>query len=360
MVEPVVGATDQASEAPEQTAAEPPAVNLTKISPVAVASVWPKEAAHFTPWLLQNAELLSEILGVDVELVDREHPVGKFSLDIIGREVATGHPVIIENQYGQTDHGHLGQIMTYAGGTNPAIIVWIAESFREEHRAALDWLNEHTDNDVRFFGIRLSAITLDGAPAGLVAPWLEIVVKPNEWQRQAKAAASGASGGTLTPAQTMYKEYWSSFELEAKKRHWTNASPPAQNWWSMPSGVTGVVWTVSFAKFGCRSEIYFEHPDPEVNLARWKVLEAQQDLIQAKFGEGTLIFDELPNNKGCRIEARLDGPKIGQTDGWPEALAWMLVTQERLRSAVELAGGVPSSLSVAGSPSAGTTQQPPL
>lgn len=107
------------SEDVEVPSAATALVNLTRLQPVAITSVWPTEPHHFTPWLLANAGLLSGTLGLDVELESREYKVGKFSLDIIGHEVATGTPVIVENQYGPTDHGHLGQILTYAGGTKP-------------------------------------------------------------------------------------------------------------------------------------------------------------------------------------------------------------------------------------------------
>jgi hypothetical protein len=233
---------DQMSEPSE---AEPPLVNLTRLQSVTVTAVWPTEPHHFTPWLLQNGDLLSEILGVDVELESREYKVGKFSLDIIGREVATGTPVIIENQYGWTDHLHLGQILTYAGGTKPTTIVWVAEQFREEHRAALEWLNTHTDPAIRFFGVRLAAVTLAGAPAGLIAPSLELVVKPNDWEKRALAATSAGMAGP-TPTQELYRQFWSELEPLARQRGWTNASAPAQNWWSMPTGVTSATWTVSY------------------------------------------------------------------------------------------------------------------
>jgi hypothetical protein len=104
-----------------------------------------------------------------------EFQVGQFSLDLIGKELSTGSTVIIENQYGPTDHSHLGEILTYVAGTRPTTIVWIAEQFREEHRAALEWLNAHTEPGIRLFGVRLSAVTLAGAPTGLVAPFLELV-----------------------------------------------------------------------------------------------------------------------------------------------------------------------------------------
>ena len=260
-------------------------MKLTRLKPVPVATVWPTEAHHFTPWLLENGDLLSEVLGMDIELESREYKVGKFSLDIIGREVATGSPVIIENQYGPTDHSHLGQILTYAGGTKPTTVVWVAEEFREEHRAALEWLNTHTDPTVRFFGVRLAAVTLAGAPSGLIAPFLELVVKPNEWEKVAVAATSAGTTGGTTALQELYREFWSQFEPLAKQRGWTNASAPAQNWWNMPAGLSGATWGVSFAMFGGRSELYFQDPDPDVNLARWSVLNRKKAEITEAFGE---------------------------------------------------------------------------
>ena len=338
-------ANELASNAPSP--AEPPLVSLTRIQHLSITSVWPTEPHHFTPWLLANSELLSEVLGMDVELEFREHKVGKFSLDIIGREVATGQPVIVENQFGPTDHQHLGQIMTYAGGTKPATVVWVAEQFREEHRAALDWLNAHTDPTVRFFGVQLGAATLFGAPPGLIAPMLELTVKPNDWEKIAHAATAGASGPT--PTQELYRAFWLQFQPFAKERGWTSAAPPAANWWNLPTGVSNVIWGVSFAKFGCRSEIYFGHPDPSVNLARWQALKDKEELITGTFG-GDLIFDDLPNNKGCRIETRLQGPRIGDQNQWPALIEWFVDTQERLRKSIALAGGVPTDVTAAWAP----------
>jgi hypothetical protein len=336
------GGGDAGTELVDQPpSAEPPLVNLTRLKPVLVATVWPTEAQHFTPWLLENGDLLSEVLGMDIELESREYKVGKFSLDIIGREVATGSPVIIENQYGPTDHSHLGQILTYAGGTKPTTVIWVAEEFREEHRAALEWLNTHTDPTVRFFGVRLAAVTLDGAPSGLIAPFLELVVKPNEWEKAAIAATSAGTVGQTTATRELYRQFWSQFEPLAKQRGWTNASAPAQNWWNMPAGLSGATWSVSFAMFGGRSELYFQDPDPDVNRARWSVLNRKKAEIAKAFG-GELIFDDLPNNKGCRIEARLNGPKVADRAQWPTVINWMIDTQERLRKAVHTVGGIPT------------------
>ena len=335
--------TDSDQDAdPEQepSTAEPPQLALSHLETVSITSVWPTEAHHFTPWLLENAETLSELLGIDVELESREHKVGKFSLDILGKEVETQHPVIIENQFGPTDHTHLGQLLTYTGGTKPSTIVWIAEKFREEHRAALDWMNEHTDPDIRFFGVEIRVVTIAGAPAGLFAPSFDLVVKPNDWEKQVRAAASGSGTSVINE---LYQQFWSEFEPLAKERSWTNAKPPAQNWWTMPSGTTGVTWGVSFANFGARSEIYFEDADATVNTARFEQLLEKQEQIAAAFGQDgdQLIFDDLPDRKGCRIEFRLLGPKVTDTSEWPAVLDWLTDTQTRLRAAIQSVGGVP-------------------
>jgi hypothetical protein len=129
--------------------------HLGALTSVDVREVWSHEAHAFTPWLLTNAEVLGEVLGMDLELSAAEHPVGGFSLDLIGANSANER-VIIENQLGQTDQGHLGQLLIYAGGTDPVNVVWVATSFREEHRAALDWLNARTDENTRFFGVEVS------------------------------------------------------------------------------------------------------------------------------------------------------------------------------------------------------------
>jgi hypothetical protein len=141
--------------------------------------------------------------------------------------------------------------------------------------------------------------------------------------------------------QDLYLRFWSEFKPVVERHGWTKAQPQPQNWWNMPAGVTGTTWALSFSRFGCRSELYFEHPDPAVNLARWQVLDARRDEIVARFG-GDLIFDELPQNKGCRIETRLLGVTVEHQGRWPFIRDWMEASQARLRAAVAAVGGVPS------------------
>lgn len=311
---------------------------LSRLVPVDVRTVWPMEASSFTPWLLANASVLGDALGMDLELEVAEHKVGGFSLDLVGRESESDEVVIVENQFGPTDHRHLGQLLTYAGGTEPATVVWIAESFRDEHRAALDWLNQRTDSSTRFFGVQLSAVTLHGAPTDLVAPLLDVVVKPNDWGKQVKKAAVEK----VSSKQLLYQQFWVAWLEKVSSRGWTNRKAPAQHWVYLPSGSSGARYVVSFRTKGMLSELFFHAEEPSINQARWQILADKREAIEQAFGEA-LIFDDLPHRKGCRIGLeRTDASPIEDTNAWPSYMAWLEETQVRLRAAIASVGGVPA------------------
>jgi hypothetical protein len=59
---------------------------------------------------------------MDLVLDVAEQPVGDFSLDLLGHDLSDDSVVIVENQLGQSDRVHLGQILTYAAGRNPTTI----------------------------------------------------------------------------------------------------------------------------------------------------------------------------------------------------------------------------------------------
>jgi hypothetical protein len=308
---------------------------LSRLVPVDVRSVWPMEATSFTPWLLANPQVLGEALGMDLLLEAAEHKVGGFSLDLIGRDQDTDERVIVENQFGATDHRHLGQLLTYAGGTDPATVVWIAESIRDEHRAALDWLNGRTDGDTRFFGVRLAAVTLEGAPAGLVAPLLEVVVKPNDWGKQVRAT------GAPSERERLYEEFWTRWLEQVAGRRWTNKAAPPRHWMYLPASSPKARYAVSFRNNGMLSELFFHHPDAAVNRARWEVLAGRRPEFEAAFG-GPVVFNDLPTRKGCRIGVeRSGGETVDDRASWADYRDWFEDTQRRLRAAVQAVGGIP-------------------
>jgi hypothetical protein len=101
---------------------------------VPARSGWPHEAHKSTPWLAENVELLGDALGLPLELKAREHQVGRYSLDLLLAD-ATERVVIVENHFGQTDHDHLGKLLTYCAGPEADVVIWIAERLNEERGA---------------------------------------------------------------------------------------------------------------------------------------------------------------------------------------------------------------------------------
>lgn len=176
--------------------------DLGRLQKVDLRDSWASEAGDFTPWLAEreNLKLLGETIGIELELETQEKEVGPFRADILCKDAINGNWVLIENQLERTDHSHLGQLLTYAAGLNAVTIVWIAESFTDEHRAAMDWLNEKTPDEILFFGLEVELWRIGNSP---IAPKFNIVCKPNEWTRSAIKSREN------TGASQFCLDYWS-------------------------------------------------------------------------------------------------------------------------------------------------------
>lgn len=305
---------------------------LSRLAAVAVREIWKHEAHDFTLWLLQNADVLGEALGMDLELTEAERRVGGFALDLIGTDLATNATVIVENQLDQTDHSHLGQLLTYAGGTDPSTIVWCAPSFREEHRAALDWLNEHTGEETRFFGVEIAAVRIDESRP---APLFRVVAKPNDWTKQVHTERAAA--GTLSPKSLAYQSFWTELLTRIRTEHpsWTRSSAgPPQSWITLPYGTSSIWYGMAFTVNGPRVELYFGGPDADTNLAEFERFLAYRDLLDEEFGS-TVLYDPLPGKKACRIHVdRLSGDVL-DANAHDELVDWFITTMARFRPATQ-------------------------
>jgi hypothetical protein len=274
-------------------------VPLSRLTLVDPRTVWPHEAHDFTPWLLANADHLADVLGIELELTANEHPVGGFSLDLIGQDLTNDCTLIVENQLAITDHSHLGQLITYAAGTDAATVVWMATQFREEHRQALDFLNQIAGDDARFFGIEINVVRIDES---VPAPLFRLAAEPNDWHSQFASATKAAqrTGGK----GPLYLQFWHKFLEEASARQvpwYRPRKPQPSNWLDVLYIRTGVRFTVSFGQGGSlRSELYIDTGDAEENLALFRGLEGRSTEIEAAFG-APLDWLELPNRRACRI-----------------------------------------------------------
>ena len=212
-------------------------IKLSKISKVDLRDCWLNEATDFTPWLAkdENIALLADALGLnELEVRAQEEHVGPFRADILCVDPGTDKFVLIENQLELTDHKHLGQILTYAAGLDAVTIIWIAERFTEEHRAAIDWLNSITDKEFNFFGVEIVLIKIGDSAA---APMFNVVAKPNGWSKDVKS--SKASGEGRSETEIFKFEFWSAFN-EYMKNHpseyFHTQSPSYDHWMNIAIG----------------------------------------------------------------------------------------------------------------------------
>jgi len=208
--------------------------NLGKLEKVDLRTVWQNEATGFTPWLAdeKNIALLGDTIEMELEVEAQEQNVGPFRADILCKDTANNNWVLIENQLEQTDHNHLGQLLTYAAGLEAVTIVWVAEKFTDEHRTALDWLNEKTDEDVNFFGLEIELWRIGNSD---IAPKFNIISKPNDWSRTIKSTAAEVE---LTETKKLQLDYWTAFKkyMEETKSFVKCQKPQPQHWTTFAVG----------------------------------------------------------------------------------------------------------------------------
>jgi hypothetical protein len=317
------------SEADRRVAMDMSLGRLERIDP---RSVWSHEAHDFTPWLRDNADRLADALGIELEVTAAEHPVGAFSLDLIGRDITHDKPLIVENQLESSDHSHLGQLLTYAAGTGAATIVWIARRIRDEHRQALDWLNEETGAETHFFGVELELVRIGDS---LPAPLFNVVVLPNDWQKSVKAASTAAT--TASGKGALYAGFWQKFleKISSDRPAWSRAKQTTTaSWFPMSSGLpSGCMVTASFAAGGrLRNEFYIDRSTAEECKAFFDQLSVARDEIDRTYGE-PLSWERLENRKACRIAAYREGD-VASTSSHEEFLSWFVDSGDRLRRAL--------------------------
>ncbi len=250
---------------------------------------WTKEATEFTPWLAEHIQMLGNALGMDLEIVDQEASVGDFSLDLLAQDLGSSRTVVIENQFNRTDHDHLGKLLTYAAGFDASIVIWISEEVRDEHRQAMEWLNQRTDTETQFFGVVLEILQIDDSNLALN---FKLVVSPNEWQKSKKQKTPS----TISPKSEKSEKYKSYFQVlidELREKHnFTGARVgQPQNWYSFSSGIRGISYGVRFSQGGkVRAQVCIYQRERENRIELFDVLEKRKSEITANFG-GSLVWE---------------------------------------------------------------------
>lgn len=296
---------------------------LGRLERVDLRNIWASEATSFTPWLAraENIVILGETLGIDLELEAQERAVGPFRADILCKDIGTDRWVLIENQLERTDHGHLGQLLTYASGLEAVTIVWIAARFTEEHRSTLDWLNKITDDSFRFFGLEVELWRIGDLPA---APKFNIVSKPNDWSHSVAQAARAIDEGELSETRVLQRNYWATLNklLDVKGGFIAgNRKPQPQAWHSFPIGRSGfhLNGVMIRPKKQIRAELYISGDQAKTYL---RLLKAQSEQVERELGY-VVEWEDLPARRDCRVSCYLNGVDPEEETDWPRQHEWL-------------------------------------
>ena len=293
--------------------------NLSKLEQVALREAWKHEAGDFTPWLAEqtNLDALAHALGIsELELVAMEHPVGDFKLDILCTD--GDEQVVIENQLAETDHKHLGQILAYAAGVSARKVIWIAESFRPEHIAALQYLNENMTDDLRFFGVQIELWRIGDS---LLAPKFEVIAKPNDWAKYGRVQARAVSN--FSPTKQLQLKFWTVL-VEQLAKNATNIrphSPRGQHWLSCSIGRASIALNITANTRDERLavEVWLQGADAKQWFAKIRV---QKDDIEKQLNF-SLDWQELPDSAACRIVSYYPDAPVEDEQRWDEYHKWI-------------------------------------
>lgn len=290
---------------------------LGKLEKVDIREIWKNEAKDFTSWLAkeENLTLLSDEIGISMNLITAEAGVGQFSADILAEEPNTGRKIIIENQLEQTDHDHFGKLFTYGSGKDAGILIWICKHVREEHRQAIDWLNEKTDNTLHVFVIRMEAWKIDDSKP---APKFQVICSPNDWAKIIKNPPT--DGNKLSETNLRQLDFWTEFNIYMSENNpgFKSRKPQPQHWYDLAIGNSQayISLTVSFTKNFIRSELYIPN-----NKELFKKLNNEKGAIEKELGLN-LEWNELPNNKASSVSLRKTAPRIKDKEAWQTCFAW--------------------------------------
>lgn len=303
-------------------------IELGRLEKVELRQAWKHEALDFTNWLAipDNLKLLSDEIGVEISFIQTEASTGKFNVDILAEEQQTGRRIVIENQLEMTNHDHLGKIVTYASGFDAEIVIWIVRDVRDEHKRAVDWLNEHTDEAINFFVIRMELWQISGSAP---APKFHVVCQPNNWAKAIKATNSRDS--EPTELRVLQVQFWEGFNeafinsgIQGLKiikpnrpQHYCDIRYGSKN--------SHIALTIlKSGEMGC--EIYI--PD---SMELFFQLLTFKDAIEQEIGQ-PLIWMELPTAKASRAKF-VRSADIYSTDNWNEYYEWYLTQIQRFQNA---------------------------
>ena len=270
--------------------------NIGKLIEVDVRELWKHEQYDFSSWLAKenNLEYLNEIIGLTLTDVDKEAYVGPYRCDLVAKDETTGITVIIENQLEATNHDHLGKIITYASGLDAKVVIWVVREAKEEHRAAIEWLNNNTNKDINFFLIEIHAYRIGNSDA---APKFEVIEKPNDFVKRSK---DQKNKGELNKSQSERLIFWEQFNqiVAQRGKPFNIRKATADHWYDVALGTSEAHIAIELVNKDGNIviQIYISDSKPLFDK-----LFAQKGDIEKALGF-SLTWDRLDGKKASRIK----------------------------------------------------------
>lgn len=284
---------------------------IGKLKKLHLREIWKKEDRDFTAWLSENIDTLNEALELNLSVTKREKSVGAFSSDI-SAEDEDGRIAIIENQLEKTDHDHLGKLVTYLSNLEAKTAIWITGNPREEHKKAVDWLNETTPDDVSFYLVKVEAVQIgDSEPA----PLFSVIAGPTEIAKEI-----GKEKKEFAERHHLRKEFWTQLLERARSRTklYENISPNIYSWIGAGAGKSGIGYNLSITYSHAQAEVYLDRGKefPDLNKERFDKLISHREQIEKIFGD-RLNWERLDKKRACRISKKFEGAGLGDKEKWP-------------------------------------------
>ena len=303
---------------------------IGKLTEVDVRELWKHEQYDFSNWLAKsdNLEYLNEILGLTLTDVNKEVYVGPYRCDLVAKDETSGVKVIIENQLDATNHDHLGKIITYASGLDAKFIVWIVREAKEEHRAAIEWLNNYTSSDLNFFLIEIHAYKIGSSEP---APKFEVIEKPNDFIKRGK---TNHDDGELNKTQAERLAFWEQFnqKLTAHGKPFNLRKPTTDNWYAVALGSSEISLSIELINKEKRILVgaYIYN-----NKDLFDQLKEHQKEIEEKLGFA-LEWDRMDNKKASRIKHYISGLNFDDHSNYDELMEQIIEDTVKMRDVFKI------------------------
>lgn len=289
-------------------------MKLGTLKEIDVRELWKHEQYDFSNWLAkeENIKMIDDEIGLTLINVNKEVFVGSYRCDLVAEDETTGDKVVIENQLEATNHDHLGKIITYAAGLDAKTIIWIVKEAREEHIAAIEWLNNNTFKKIGFFLMELHAYTIDDSRP---APMFKIIEKPNDFVKNSK---SNLKDSDLNKSQAERLYFWTEMNkvVIEKGRPFNIRKATTDHWYDVALGTSEAHISITLVSKNnyIAIEVYINN-----NKDLYDSLYQMKDEIEEKLGL-SLEWLRLDNKKASRILTYIDGLDFNNHDNYPQLI----------------------------------------